>query len=129
MTLAGGVVVTVMVGHARVVADLVTVMDRRMMVVGVSGQRCHEGGAHHEQCENSRAVLGVASGFDRHAGLLCGEHNVAVPDRRVNTYGNRAMRAFRKVDERRRRRKLLRSSDSKKMLKLAVHRSANWPIE
>jgi hypothetical protein len=53
MALAGRVIVTMVVGHARVVADLVTMVRRRMvgirmMVVGIGGQRRHERGAHHE---------------------------------------------------------------------------------
>jgi hypothetical protein len=48
MTLAGVVIVTMVIGNPCVVADLVTVVNRPMVVVGIGGQRCHERGAHHE---------------------------------------------------------------------------------
>jgi hypothetical protein len=109
MALAGVVIVTMVIGHTHLMTHLVTVMDRRMVVVGVGGQRCHERSAHHEQCNDSRAMAGNASGgLDDHAGLLCGEDNVAVPGRRVNTVGKNSLHCIQLCSCEAKERKLLR---------------------
>jgi hypothetical protein len=73
MALLVAVVMPVVVAHAHLLAHLVTMMDRmvrRAMVVGVGGQRRHEGGAENEEAEEARTRSGGAvGGWGRHADL------------------------------------------------------------